>query len=101
MILGIPIPLQGGEDVNVMLRMKRDAANILNVTINLGGGNRVTPDAARQQADFLVNAAFGAEAEAVLAGFLLEEIQVEPDLIGELIEEFREIRGVKTLDIDG
>jgi hypothetical protein len=91
---------QAGQLV-VMLRLKRDAAKIPSVTINLGGGNRVTPDEARKQASFLVDAAFGVEAEAVLAGFLLEELQQETEVVEMLMDEFRQVRGVETLDVDG
>lgn len=79
-----------------LFREKREIKFDHTVTINING-ERVTPEAARQHATWLLDAAFQADIESLLAAFLLEDVGQTPEAVNQIIEEFREMRGMKTM----
>ena len=82
----------------MVFRQKRESEpGVPSVTINIGQGEHIRPDTARLQAEQLMYMAFAVEAEAFLAAFLLEDLEQTPEIVDQLIQEFRAMRGAVTM----
>lgn len=87
------------EEAGVLLvefRKKRRSNEIPSVTLNFDG-EHIRPDTAREYATWMLDAAFGAEMEAFLVAFALQDLEQSPEFADQLIQEFREMRGVVTM----
>lgn len=92
--LGVPFADAG--KLLQLFREKREKGFHPQTTLNIDG-ERVTPDAAKQYASWLMDAAFQAEIESLIAVFLIDDLNQTPQAINQIIEEFREMRGATTL----
>jgi hypothetical protein len=88
---------QDASQILMVFRQKRDNKAVPSTTINMGEGEHIRPDTARARAEQLMYTAFGVEAEAMLAVFLLEDLNQSPEVVDRIIQEFRDIRGAVTL----
>ncbi|MBE9178747.1 hypothetical protein IQ268_09260 [Oculatella sp. LEGE 06141] len=90
------LEIQEAGQILILFRQKRNTSTIPSVTMNIDG-DHLRPETVRQYATQMMDAAFGAEIEAFLAAFLLQELKQSGEIADELIQEFREMRGVTTL----
>jgi hypothetical protein len=81
----------------ILFRQKRESGALPSVTLNLGKGEHLRPDTVKQRATQLFDSAFGTEVEAFLMAFLLQDLEQSPEVAGQILMEFREMRGAKTM----
>lgn len=87
-------PREAGQ-ILMVFRQKRESGQLPSVTMNIDG-EPVRPETAKQGAIALMDAAFGTEIEAFLVMFLMQDLGQSPEMADQLIQEFREMRGVTT-----
>ncbi len=78
-------------------RQSREAGTLPSCTLNIGG-DRITPDDARQSAEQLMFMAFYTEMEACLARFLMQEVGSDETQVNAVIDELRQMRGLQRID---
>lgn len=81
----------------MLFRQKRETNALPSVTMNLGNGEHIRPETAKQRAASLLDMAFGTEVEAFLVAFLIQDLHQSGEMADMLIQEFREMRGAITL----
>lgn len=88
-------PEQAGQMLMVF-REKRQNAKLPSITLNFDG-EHLRPETARQYATEMISTAFGAEMEALMVMFALEELKETPEFADMMVQEFREMRGATTM----
>jgi len=89
-------PYQAAQLLMLFRHRRESNSGVPSVTINIGG-EHIRPDTARLQSEQLMYMAFAVEAEALLAAFLLEDLEQTPEIVDQLIQEFRAMRGAVTM----
>jgi hypothetical protein len=79
------------------LAQKREAREVPSCTLNFDG-ERVRPDSVRAMAGQLLFNAHNAEVEAILAMLLVKELKQSGEVAAQIIQEFREMRGLEPMD---
>ena len=85
-------PLKASQRL-MAFRQKRDNRAVPSTTITMVDGERISPDTARVRAELLMDMAFSAEADAMLQIFLLEDMKQSPEVVDQIVQEFRNLRG--------
>lgn len=91
--LGLSIPEAAG--IRALLKEKRENNDMPSITLNLNG-ERLRPEMLKRHAEQLLEMAFHAEVESFLVLLLLEDLNQPAESIDYLIQEFREMLGLKT-----
>jgi len=79
-----------------VFRQKRETDSLPSCTMNLGNGEHIRPDTARNRAKYLLHNAFSIEMEAFLIMFIIQDLERSPEVADQIVQEFRAFRGLQT-----
>lgn len=80
----------------LIFRSKREEGKLPSLTLNIDG-DHMRPSTVKEAADDMMYMAFCAEMEAFLVDMIVNDVGLGGEIADQMIQEFREMRGAKTL----
>lgn len=90
------VPKEDAAKLLMLFRQKREEGKIPSVTLNIDG-EPMRPDTVKQAGAEMFEMSFAAEMEAFLVELIIKDIGHSGEIADRMIQEFREMRGAKTL----